>query len=70
MKTPEEMLNWMDRKLWSANTWLESFGRGTKKQRPDIDIEHREEDVECFTELRGAYVKAIERRGSQQEAAQ
>jgi hypothetical protein len=69
MKTPDQMLNWMDRKIRSANTWLETFGRGTKKQRPELDIEHREEDIECFAELRGAYVKALERRQSQGGAA-
>lgn len=68
-KTPEEMLDWMDRKLWSANTWLETFGRGGKKQWTELDIEHREEDVECFTELRGACVKALERRNQSQEVA-
>lgn len=69
MKEPELMIAWMDRKIWSAQTWLETFGKGTKKQRPDHDIAHREEDIENFLELRGAYVKAYEARKAQQGRA-
>lgn len=65
MMDPEHVINWIDRKLWSASTWMETFGRGTKKQRPDLDIEHREEDIAMFEYMRGCFQKALDKRSTE-----
>ena len=59
---PEEMLAWIDRRIASAETWLEDHGKHSKRPRPDIEIETKEYDIARFQEIRGAYVKALEKR--------
>ena len=62
MSDPEEMLAWIDRRIASAETWLEDHGKHSKRPRPDIEIETKEYDIARFKEIRGAYVKALEKR--------
>ena len=59
---PEEMFAWLDRRIASAETWLEDHGKRSKRPRPDIEIETKEYDIARFQEIRGAYVKALEKR--------
>lgn len=60
--TPETVTHWLERKLWSANTWLEQHGPSAKHPRPQHDIDHRIEDVTMFTYMRGCFAKALEKR--------
>ena len=64
MIDPELMIAWMDRRLWSLHTFLEDHGPGTKSPRPELVLDAKREDIRMFEELRGAYVKALERRQS------
>lgn len=63
MTDPAEMITWLDRRIDSANTWLDDHGHGSKKPRPENEIATKEYDVARFEEIRAAYVKALERRG-------
>ncbi len=60
---PYEMIAWLDRRIASAMTWLDDHGRGSKKPRPDHEIETKEYDIARFEEIKAAYVKALDRRG-------
>lgn len=62
--SPETVLHWIDRKLWSANTWLEDHGRHSRKPRPETDIEHREEDIAMFQYMHGCFAKALAQRSA------
>jgi len=62
MTEPEIMMGWMDRKMGSAQTFLEDHGPGSKRPRPEHDLDAKREDIAMLTELRGAYAKAVERR--------
>lgn len=64
MIDPELMIAWMDRRLWSLHTFLEDHGPGTKSPRHELVLDAKREDIRMFKELRGAYVKALERRQS------
>ena len=64
MTDPEEMLAWIDRRIASAETWLEDHGKHSKRPRPDIEIEIKEYDIARFQEIRGAYLKALEKRNA------
>ncbi|MGR9253264.1 hypothetical protein ACU8KI_08780 [Rhizobium leguminosarum] len=63
MTDPSEMIAWLDRRIASAMTWLDDHGKGSKKPRPDHEIETKEYDIARFEEIKAAYVKALERRG-------
>lgn len=69
MTDPQTVIEWMDRRMWSITAWLETFGRSASKPRPELDIAAKEEDLRMFTELRGADVKAVERRRQSEAAA-
>lgn len=62
MTEPQEMVDWLDRRIASANLWLEDHGRSSKKPRPENEIATKEYDVARFEEIKAAYVKALERR--------
>jgi hypothetical protein len=62
MTEPQEMIAWLDRRIASAETWLEDHGRSSKKPRPDHEIETKEYDIARFQEVRGAYLKALAKR--------
>lgn len=62
MTEPQAMINWLDRRISSALTWLEDHGRHSKRPRPDHDIETKEEDVRMFEEIKVAYEKALAKR--------
>lgn len=62
MTEPQEMIDWLDRRIASANLWLEDHGRESRKPRPENEITTKEYDVARFEEIRAAYVKALERR--------
>lgn len=69
MTDPETMILWMDKRMWSITNWLESFGRSASKPRPELDIAAKEEDLRMFTELRGAYEKALAKKRASEAAA-
>lgn len=60
MTEPSEMIAWLDRRIASATTWLDNFGRGSKRPRPETEISSKEYDVRMFEELKAEF---IERRG-------
>lgn len=62
MTDPTEMISWLDRRIASAMTWLDDHGKGSKKPRPDHEIETKEYDIARFEEIKAAYVKALDRR--------
>jgi hypothetical protein len=62
LSDPAEMIDWMDRRIRSAEGWLEDHGRRAKRPWPEHVIEAKENDVAKFRELRGAYVRALEAR--------
>lgn len=57
---PETMVHWLERRIWSAETWLETFGNG-KRKRPDTEIEQKQFDVRALNEIKFAYEKAWKR---------
>lgn len=61
MIEPQDMLDWLQVRIHSAEGWLENFSEG-KRKRPDHEIELKRKDIEHFEEIRRAYVKAVERR--------
>ncbi|MGR9386419.1 hypothetical protein [Rhizobium leguminosarum] len=63
MTDPSEMIAWLDRRIASAMTWLDDHGKGSKRPRPQHEIETKEFDIARFEEIKAAYVKALERRG-------
>lgn len=63
MTDPTEMINWLDRRIASAMTWLDQHGKGSKHPRQEHEIETKEYDIARFEEIKAAYVKAIERKG-------
>ncbi len=63
MTEPSEMIQWLDRRIASAMTWLDDHGKGSKKPRPEGEIEVKEYDIARFEEIKAAYVKALDRRG-------
>ncbi|MGO8422291.1 hypothetical protein ACC807_11195 [Rhizobium ruizarguesonis] len=63
MTDPQEMIQWLDRRIASAMTWLDDHGKGSKRPRPQHEIETKEYDIARFEEIKAAYVKAIERKG-------
>jgi hypothetical protein len=62
MTEPSEMIAWLDRRIASAMTWLDDHGKGSKKPRPEGEIEIKEYDVARFEEIKAAYVKALAKR--------
>jgi len=63
MTEPTEMIAWLDRRIASAMTWLDQHGRGSKRPRPEHEIETKLDDVAKFEEVKAAYVKALDRKG-------
>ncbi|MBX5206713.1 hypothetical protein [Rhizobium sp. NZLR11] len=63
MTDPQEMLQWLDRRIASAMTWLDDHGSTSRKPRPDHEIETKLDDVAKLEEIKGAYVKAATARG-------
>jgi hypothetical protein len=64
MTEPAEMISWIDGRIASAELWVECHGREAKRPRPEHEIQMKEYDIERFEEIRGAYVKAVERRNA------
>lgn len=62
MTDPQEMLHWLDRRIASANQWLDDHGRDSRKPRPEHEIVNKEYDIARYEEIRVAYSKALERR--------
>jgi hypothetical protein len=62
MTDPEEMVAWIDRRIASAETWLEDHGKSSKRPRPETEIDIKEYDIARFQEIRGAYLKALAKR--------
>lgn len=61
MIEPQDMLDWLQIRIHSAEGWLENFSEG-KRKRPDHEIEMKRKDIEHFTEIKTAYLKALSRR--------
>ncbi|MDI6838014.1 MAG: hypothetical protein QMD99_20185 [Rhizobiaceae bacterium] len=64
MSDPSEMIAWLDGRIASTKTWLETHGPGTKRPWPQMDIEDKETNLARYEEIRVAYVKALERRNA------
>ncbi|MBY5917326.1 hypothetical protein HFO77_23310 [Rhizobium leguminosarum] len=62
MTEPSEMISWLERRISSAMTWLDDHGKGSKKPRPDHEIETKEYDIARFEEIKGAYLKTLKKR--------
>lgn len=45
MIEPQEMLDWLDRRIASAMQWVDDFGPGSKRKRPDDLIELKRKDI-------------------------
>ncbi len=60
------MLAWLDRRIASAMTWLDEHGKGSKKPRPDHEIETKEYDIARFEEIKAAYLRACAKRQEDQ----
>lgn len=58
---PQTMADWLTRRIHSAEQWLEDFGHGSKKRRPDSELEAKEFDIRALKEIKIAYEKAVER---------
>jgi hypothetical protein len=43
-------------------TWLDDHGKGSKRPRPQHEIETKEYDIARFEEIKAAYVKALRKR--------
>lgn len=61
MIDPETMLLWLDRRIASAENWVETFGSG-RKARPAHEIEMKMFDIQAFNEIKTAYKRALEKR--------
>ncbi|MGO7686246.1 hypothetical protein ACC696_16505 [Rhizobium ruizarguesonis] len=59
MTDPAEMIAWLDRRIASAMTWLDDHGKGSKRPRPQHEIETKEYDIARLEEVKGAYLKAL-----------
>ncbi|MGF6157797.1 hypothetical protein M2267_003056 [Ensifer sp. KUDG1] len=62
MSDPAEMIQWLDRRIASAMTWLKDHGHGSKKPRPENEISTKLYDVARFEEIKAAYLKALAKR--------
>ncbi|SMF65669.1 hypothetical protein SAMN02982989_3390 [Xaviernesmea oryzae] len=62
MTDPSEMIAWLDRRIASAQTWLEDHGHGSKRPRPETEIATKQYDIARFEEIRGSYLKALAKR--------
>ena len=61
MIDPETMLLWLDRRIASAENWVETFSSG-RKARPAHEVEMKMFDIQALSEIKAAYVKAVERK--------
>lgn len=61
MIEPADMLLWIDKRIASAQMWLDDFSEGRRK-RPDMEIEQKQFDIQALSEIRLAYQKALDRR--------
>lgn len=66
---PQDMLDWIDKRISSAMTWLDDHGKGSKRQRPQHEIETKEDDIAKLEEIKLAYRKALDRRNASENAA-
>ena len=62
MTEPIDMLDWLDKRIASAELWIECHGRESKRPRPEHEIQIKETDIDRFQEIRVAYAKAWERK--------
>lgn len=62
MTDPSEMIAWLDKRIASAETWLDDHGRSSKRPRPENEITDKEYDIARLQEIRGAYLKALQKR--------
>jgi hypothetical protein len=62
MTEPSEMIQWLDKRIASAMTWLDDHGRSSKRPRPEGEIATKLDDVSKFEEIKAAYVKALAKR--------
>jgi len=61
MIDPEAMLLWLDRRIASAENWVDTFSSG-RKARPAHEIEMKMFDIQAFNEIKTAYLKAVKRK--------
>lgn len=61
MIDPETMLLWLDRRIASAENWVETFGSG-RKARPSHEVDQKIFDIQALSEIKTAYLKAVKRK--------
>lgn len=62
MTDPALMLAWLDGRISSTRTWLETHGPGTRHPWPAHDIEAKQLNLERYEEIRAAYARALAKR--------
>lgn len=60
--TPQEKIDFLGSRIWSTQTWLEDFGRHSKKKRGDLEIEQKERNLKFYEAMQSDYVQAQQRR--------
>lgn len=65
MTDPETMLSWLDGRIASTQTWLDTHGPGTKRAWPAHDVETKQTNLARYQEIRIAYAKALSRRAAE-----
>lgn len=63
MIDPPQMIDWINGKIKSTETWLGDFSEG-KRKRPDHEISQKRKDIEHFEEIKRAYLRALDRKQS------
>lgn len=70
MTDPEIMLAWLDSRISSTETWLDTHGPGSKRPWPESDIEQKRINLERYVEIHeryAAYVEKIKERMREEE---
>lgn len=62
MTDPAIMLAWLDGRIASTQTWLDTHWPGTKREWPEHDCADKQTNLERYQEIRIAYAKALERK--------
>lgn len=65
MTDPAIMLAWLDGRIASTQTWLETHGPGTKRPWPESDCATKQTNLERYQEIRIAYAKALSQRAAE-----
>lgn len=62
MTSIQEKIDFLGSCIWSTRTWLEDFGRHSKKKRGDLEIEQKERNLTLYEAIQSDYVASQKRR--------